>query len=174
MDFAAHFVGIAIILFVAYVGYGLGKSELRIRPSLTAVTVVVAVILHGIWQLALPHEGIDRIAQAIAGSPQSLSLVTVTLVETAGIWIPLLIIHWAALRTRMWVAAYIVGAASVGAFAYYGPSFDPPSGPHPEYAVWLVFALVFATVPFTIGCIAKTRQRILASQKTPHAAAEGH
>ena len=60
MDFAPHFfVEIAIILFVAYVSYALGKSDLRLHPALTAVTVVVAVILHGIWQLALPHEGID-------------------------------------------------------------------------------------------------------------------
>ena len=74
MDFAAHFVEIAIVLFVAYVGYALGKSDLRIDPALTAVTVVVAVILHGIWQLALPHEGIDGIARPVVRSPQSPTL----------------------------------------------------------------------------------------------------
>ena len=168
MDFAAHFVEIAIVLFVAYVGYALGKSDLRIDPALTAVTVVVAVILHGIWQLALPHEGIDGIARAVVRSPQSPTLVTVAIVETAGIWIPVLIIHWAALRTRIWAAAYIIGAATVGAFADYAPSFDAPR--HPEYASWLGLALVGAMVPFAIGCIAKRRQRTVASQETPHAA----
>lgn len=57
---------LAYVLFVAYVGYGLGKSNLRIRRALTAVTVVVAVILHGTWQLTLPHAEIDRIAPAVA------------------------------------------------------------------------------------------------------------
>lgn len=57
---------VAYVLLVAYVGYALGKSDLRIRPALTAVTVVVGVILHGMWKLVLPHEGIDWIARAVA------------------------------------------------------------------------------------------------------------
>jgi hypothetical protein len=171
MDFAARVVEIAIVLFVAYVGYALGKSDLRIHPALTAVTVVVAVILHGIWQLALPHEGIEGIARTIARSPQSPSLVTVAVVETAGIWIPVLVIHWAALRTRIWAAAYIIGAATVGAFASYAPSFDAPH--HPQYEIWLALALIVATVPFAIGRIARRRQRTVASQDTPHAATDG-
>jgi hypothetical protein len=154
----AHLFVIAMILFVAYVGYALGKSDLRIHSVLTIVTAVVAVILHGMWQLALPHQGIDWIARTV-GLSQSPTLMPVALVETAGIWIPVLVIHWAALRTRIWAAAYIIGAATLGALAYYGPSFDPPREPHPEYAVWLVLAFVFATVPFAIGCIAKRRQR---------------
>lgn len=174
MDFAAHFVEIATVLFMAYVGYALGKSDLRIHPAFTAVTVAVAVILHGIWQLALPHEGIDGIARMVARSPQSPTLVAVAVVETAGIWIPVLVIRWAPLRTRIWTAAYIIGAATVGAFDYYGPSFDPPLEPHPGYEVWLVLALVVATLPFAIGCIAKRRQRTVASQETPHAATDGH
>jgi membrane protease YdiL (CAAX protease family) len=174
MDFAAHFVEIAIVLFVAYVGYALGKSDLRIDPVLTAVTVVVAIILHGVWQLALPHGALEWIARAVARSPQSLPLVQIALVETAGIWIPVLVFHWAAPRTRLWAAAYIIGAATIGAFAYYLPSFDPRSEPHPEYEVWLVLALVVATVPFATGCIVKRRQRTVASLATPHTATDGH
>ena len=147
MDFAPHVaVQIAIILFVAYVGYALGKSDLRIRPALTAVTVVVAVIVHGIWQLALPHQGIDGLAKAIGRSPEPEALVGIALVETAGIWVPVLTIRWAAWRTRTWSAAYIIGAATLGAFGYT-PSFDPPSERHPEYERWLLGALVFAAVP---------------------------
>ena len=174
MDFAPHlFVEIAIILFVTYVSYALGKSDLRLHPALTAVTVVVAVILHGIWQLALPHEGIDSIARAVARLPESLNLMAVAVVETAGIWIAVLVVHWAALRTRIWAAGYIVGAATVGAFANYA-SFDPPLEPHPDYAVWLGLALVVATIPFTIGCIVKRRQRTVASQEIPRGATDGH
>jgi len=116
MDFTAHFVEFASALFVAYVGYALGRSDLRIHPALTAVTVVVGVILHGIWQLALPRaQGTDWIAMTIARSPGALALVTVAVLETAGIWIPVLLVHWAAPRTRIWAAAYIMGAATVAA-----------------------------------------------------------
>ena len=160
MDFGAHFVEIGFALFVAYVGYALGKSDLLLDPMLTAVTGVVALILHGTWQLALPHRGIDWIAAAVARPPQSPTMVAVALVESAGIWLPVLLIHWAPLRTRLWAMAYVIGAAAVGAFAYYAPSFDPPSLPHPEYGVWLALAFMFAAGPFAIGCIVKRRQRI--------------
>lgn len=151
------------MLFVAYVGYALGKSDLRIHPALTAVTVVVAVILHGAWRLALPHEGIDSIGRAVAWPPHFPILVAVALVETAGIWIPVLLIEWVAVRTRMWAAAYIIAAATLGARLHYGPSFEAPREPHPAYAIWLVLALVVAAVPFAIGGIAKRRQRTVAS-----------
>jgi hypothetical protein len=159
----AHAFELCVIVFVAYVGYALGKSDLRIRPALMAVTVVVAVILQGSWRLVLPHEGIDSVARAVALSPQSPTLVTVALVETAGIWIPVVIIAWATLRTRIWAAAYLIGAAAIGASAYYGPSFEARLEPHPAYELWLVLSLVFATIPLAMGCIAKRGQRTVAS-----------
>jgi hypothetical protein len=175
MDFGPHFVQIAFILFVAYVGYALGKSDLRIDPVLTAVTVVVAVILHGTWQLALPHphRGIDWVARAVARA-QSPALVAVALVETVGIWLPVLVIQWVALRTRIWTAAYIIGAATIGAFAHYAPSLFHGRSAHPEYEVWLKWALVFATVPFAIGCLAKRRQQTRRAPEASHAATDGH
>ena len=164
----------AYVLFVAYVGYALGKSDLRIRPALMAVTVVVAVILHGMWRLALPCEGIDWIARAVARPPHFPTLAAVAFVETAGISTPVVLIHWVAMRTRVWATAYIVGAGAVGALAYYAPSFEPPQEPHAEHEVWLVWALVFATVPFAIGRIAKRKQGTVASQETAHKTTEGH
>mgnify|MGYP003578530855 CR=1 FL=1 len=59
---------IALLLFVTYVGYALGGSDLQIRPALVAVTALVAMILHGLIKLALPHEGIERIARSVAWS----------------------------------------------------------------------------------------------------------
>lgn len=151
------------VLFVAYVGYALGKSDLRIRPALTAITVVLAAILHWAWQLALPHEEIDLIARAVARRPNFPTLAAVAIVETAGIWLPVLVIDWVAVRTRIWGSAYIIAATTLGAFANYGPSFDPPPVSHPDYSVWLLFAPVVTTAPFALGGIAKRRHRAIAS-----------
>jgi hypothetical protein len=156
-------MNIASILFLAYVGYLLGKSNLRVHPALTAVTVVAATILHGWVRLALPHEEIDGIATAIARS-WSPGLVAIALVETAGIWIAILAVPWAVLPTRIAASGYIMGAAIQGALAYYQP-FDVvilngrrvPN--HPEYEAALVLALVFAAVPFAIGLLTKRRQQ---------------
>src|SRR5262245_23718265 len=96
---------IAALLFVAYVGYALGRVDLRIHLARTAVTVLVAMILHGLVQLALPHEGIERIARAAAASLlKEPTFVLVALVETTGIWVSVLGIRWAALRIRIWAA----------------------------------------------------------------------
>jgi hypothetical protein len=151
-------------LFVAYVGYLLGKSDLRVSPAWSVVTVVTATILHGVVQLALPHEKIEEIATAIA---QSLSpgLVVIALVETAGIWIPVLAVPWAVLPTRIAASGYITGAAAQGALVHYQPfdveiALDGSVVPnHPSYEAALVFAFMFAAVPFAIGLSSKRRQR---------------
>ena len=155
-------VAVAVVLFVAYMGYALGKSDLRIRPVPAAATGVVAVIVHGIWQLALPHRGIDWIGTAVDPSLESPTWVALATVETAGFWVPALVIPWGALRTRIWAAAYIIGAGTLGVVAYYAPTFDPLQEGHPNYELWLVLAFAFAAVPFAIGCFAKTKPRTVA------------
>ena len=161
---------IASILFVAYTGYLLGKSDLRVHRVLTAVAGVAAVILHGWVRLALPHEEIEGIATAIAQS-WSPGLVVIALVETAGIWIAALAVPWAVLPTRIAASGYVMGAATLGALVHYQP-FDVvivngdrvPN--HPEYAAALVLALVVAAVPFTIGLSSKRRQQRMVTMRT--------
>jgi hypothetical protein len=155
---------IAAPLFVAYVGYALGKADLQIHLARTAVTVLVAMILHGLVQLALPHDGIERIARAAAWSLLTEpTFVIVALLETAGIWVSVLVIHWAALRTRLWAAAYIIGAATLGALVFYEP-FDAHNEPHPQYEAALAIALVIVILPFAVGRVAKRKERTVASQ----------
>jgi hypothetical protein len=158
---------IAGILVVVYVGYRLGRSDLRVHPGTTALTVLVAAFLHALVRLALPHDGIERIAAAVAWSWWSPVLVGVALLETSGLWIPVLLIRWTALRTRIAASAYIMGAATLGALTHYYP-FDVEIwngeviGPtHPSYEVALVASLVFATVPFVIGWVAERRGRTI-------------
>ena len=155
---------IASILFVGYVGYLLGKSDLRIRPVLTAATVVAATILHGVVQLALPHDDIERIATAVARS-WSPGLVALALIETAGIWITVLAVPWAVLPTRIAASGYIMGAATQGALMHHYP-FDVVTDVngnrvpnHPQYEAALLLALIFAAIPFAIGLFTKRRQR---------------
>lgn len=158
---------IVSFLFVAYVGYALGRCDLRVRPALTAVTVLVAMILHGLVQLALPHDEIEQIARASAWSlSREAALVAIALIETAGMWIPAMMVRWAALQTRLWASAYLMGAATLGAFTFYQP-FDAHDDPHPPYEMLLVVSLTVAIVPFLIGLIAKRRQRTAAPQVLP-------
>jgi hypothetical protein len=149
---------ILILLFVGWSGYRLGKSDFRIRPIPTIATVVLVVILHGVVRLTLPHEAIERFADQYAWSALSVVLVGVALLETVGAWATVLLIPWAPIQTRMSMAAYLMGGATIGAFAYYQP-FDGRDGPgHPEYeAAWL-FAIVVAIVPFVVGLILKRRK----------------
>jgi hypothetical protein len=162
---------IASILFVAYAGYLLGTSDLRVHRVLTAVTAVAAVMLHGCVQVTLPHEEIDGIAAVIVRS-WSPGLIGIALVETAGIWTAVLAVPWAALPTRIAASGYITGAATQGALAYYQP-FDTmivngrrvPD--HPEYAAALVLALMFAAVPFAIGRSSRWRRRRVPTRSSP-------
>ena len=69
------------------------------------------------------------------------------------------------IRTRTTAAAYVVGAATLGALAYYQP-FDvvvvngEMIGPkHPAYEVALVLSTVFAAVPFAVGVAIRVRRR---------------
>ena len=155
---------IASIVFLAYVGYLLGKSDLRVHPALTAVTVVVATILHGCVQLVFPHVEIDGLATATAVARSwPPGVVAIALLETVGIWIAVLAVPWAVLPTRLAASGYIVGAAVQEALHYHEP-FDvvivngSRVPDHPQYEVALVFSLVFAAVPFAIGLLTKRRR----------------
>ncbi len=163
---------IAVILWVAYIGYRLGRSDLRVRPALTVLTVLVATILQRLVHRVLPHTGIDLLATAVAWSWWSPGLAAIALLETSGIWIPVLIIHWAVPKTRIASFAYIVGAATLGALAFYRP-FDVEIvngnviGPtHPDYEMALALSLVVAIVPFVIGLAAERRQRTVGAADT--------
>jgi hypothetical protein len=154
---------IASLLFVTYIGYVLGRFDLRVRPALTAVTVLAAATLHVLVQGALPHEELEEIA-SVAARSWPPGLVAIVLLETAGIWIPVLVVHWTVIRTRIAVSAFIMGAAVLGALAYYQP-FDVVTvngsrvPNHPEYAPAFVFALMVAAIPFAIGLRMTRRQQ---------------
>lgn len=146
------------LLLIGYSGYLLGKSEVRLRPIPAIATVVLAVILHGVVRLALPHEAIERFADQYAWSAWSIVFLGVALLETVGAWSTVLLIPWASIETRVSMTVYLIGAATLGAFAYYEP-FDGRDGPgHPTYeAAWL-FAIVIAIVPFVVGLNIKRRK----------------
>jgi hypothetical protein len=84
--------------------------------------------------------------------------------ETLGLWLPVLVIPWGALQTRVAAAAYLIAAGTVGALVYYYP-FDgivmngQVLGPtHPEYVVALLLSLFFAVIPFACGLVVKRRR----------------
>jgi hypothetical protein len=89
--------------------------------------------------------------------------------ETVGIWLPVLLVSWGAIRTRITAAAYVVAAGTLGALAYYQP-FDvvivngEVLGPrHPQYVLALMFSLVIAAVPFAGGIAVRRRRETRAA-----------
>jgi hypothetical protein len=157
---------ILVTLFVGYIGYRLGRTDLRLRPAQTALTIFVAAVLHLLVQRALPHETIERFASAAAVS-WKLALLPIALLETAGIWIAVLAIPWAARETRIAASFYIMSAATLEILVFHQP-FDVhpvngvPVGPtHPDYLMGLVFSLVNAIIPFGVAVRTKRKQRRL-------------
>lgn len=149
------------ILFVAWIGYLLGKSDWRVRPKLAFTAILLAGVLHAMARVALPHEAIEQFASS---TPSSILLILVAALETAGIWLSVLLVPWGVIRTRTTAAAYVVAAATLGALAYYQP-FDvvivngEVLGPkHPEYELALIFSLVLAAVPFAAGIAMRLRR----------------
>jgi hypothetical protein len=158
------------ILFVAWIGYLLGKSDWRVRPKLAFAAILLAGVLHTMVRVALPHEAIEQFASS---APSSVLLVLVATLETAGIWLAILLVPWGVIRTRTAAAAYVVAAATLGALAYYQP-FDvvvlngEVRGPkHPEYELALIFSIVFAVVPFAGGMAMRLRRRRCAPPDAP-------
>ena len=148
-------------LFIAWIGYRLGTSVWRIRPSFAVLTVVLAGILHTVVRVLLPHQAIEEFASQASSS---ILLVPVAGLETVGLWLPVLAIRWGTLQTRVATAAYVIAAGTIGALVYYYP-FDvivmngTVLGPtHPEYAFALLLSLVLAAIPFACGLAVKRRR----------------
>src|SRR5689334_20150197 len=111
------------ILIVGYAGYLLGTSQLRISPKPAVLTVIAASILDGIVRFSLPHETIDHRLMPAATAWWSPAPMAIAIVETSGIWLPILIVNWAAVPTRIAVFVYILGAGTQAALTYFQP-FD--------------------------------------------------
>src|ERR1700680_4142622 len=109
-------LGIALVVVAGFV---IGASRPTVNERVAALTVDAALILHTLMKLALPHVGIEDLAARAGGS----LLVLIALLETVGLWLPVLLLRWSGVRTRAWVAAYLAGAALLAAAAYYFP-FD--------------------------------------------------
>ena len=150
---------------VAWAGYRLATSDLQVRPKLTLLTVLLAAVLHTAVWFALPHDVIELFANAHRWSPV---LLAIALLETVGIWAPVLLIPWAVGSVRVGATAYLVGAAAMGALSYYQPfetiiTNGRVEGPvHPSYEVALVAALIFAIPSIAIGVLVKRRRRKIA------------
>jgi hypothetical protein len=74
----------------------------------------------------------------------SFVLVGIALIETAGVWIPVLFVDWTAFATRVWCTLCLVAAAVLSAAVYYFPFDavivnDEIVGPkHPEYGLGML------------------------------------
>ena len=124
----------------------------------------MAVVLHTSLAIALPHDTIERFAQGHVYDGGSLVLIPIALVETAGLWIPIAVTRWAAVSARAWATLYILGAAVLGATAYYFP-FDVEIvngevlGPkHPSYEIALTLSLPFGLIGYWLGRLRRRRQ----------------
>jgi len=153
------------IICVAWAGYRLATSDLRVRSKLTMLTVLLAVVLHTAVWFALPHDVIEPYANAHRWSPV---LIPIAMLETVGIWVPVIFIPWAERSIRVVATAYLVGAAAMGALSYYQPfetliTNGRVEGPvHPSYEIALVAALIFAIPSIAIGVLIKRRRRKIA------------
>ena len=158
------------IVCVAWAGYRLATSGLRVRSKLTVLTVLLAALLHTAVWFALPHDVIELYANAHRWSPV---LIPIAMLETAGIWVTVILIPWAERSIRLAATAYLVGAAAMGALSYYQPfetliTNGRVEGPvHPSYEVALMAALIFAMPSIAIGVMVKRRRLRIRSAQDP-------
>jgi hypothetical protein len=129
-----------------------------------ALTALMAAVLHASLKFALPHDSIEGFAQQhVYDGGGALVLVLIAALETAGLWIPVAVTRWAGFATRSWVTLYMLGAAVLGATAYYFP-FDTRiingeiMGPkHPSYELDLILSLPFGVVGYWLGRLSRKR-----------------
>ena len=149
-----------------------GLSSRQIKPSGStqlALTTRVWLCLQIVLEACLLHEALERFASDVAWSASSIALVGVALIETVGMWAPVLAIPWASIGARLAVSGCFVGASIIAAETYYHPFDvviinDKKVGPtHPEDEAAWGFAIVIAIVPLIVGLVTAAKARHLAA-----------
>lgn len=140
------------LVAVIAAGFGLGATHLRVRLHAAVLAVVVAVLSQATLESALPHEAIERFAEAHAYEAGGLVLVLPAVAETAGLWTPVALLRWTGISGRVWGTVYVLGAAMLAAAVYYFPfdvviANDKRLGPtHPSYELHLIPPVPFAAI----------------------------
>jgi hypothetical protein len=89
-----------IILLVG--GFALGRLKLTLRDRSVALAVLLVIVLQTALKLVLPHVAIEEFAQRhVFTAPGPFVLTGIALVETAGVWILVLLIRWTRSRLEL-------------------------------------------------------------------------
>jgi hypothetical protein len=86
------------VVFIAWLGYRLGTSEWRVRSSFLVLTAALACVFHAVLRIVLPHAAIEAFASETSWS---MLLVPVAILETFGVWMPVLVIPWDRFRREL-------------------------------------------------------------------------
>jgi hypothetical protein len=138
-------------------GFAIGRAAGKIDKRMAALAVVVAAVLHTVILAAVSHTSIE---QRLLGNSMAVLIVSIAVLKTCGLWLPAALVPWSDLRTRAWIAAYLIGAAVMGEVTFYFP-FDVESfEQRPEHpGSWaLLFSLVLAVPGFYFGRITRRPQ----------------
>jgi MFS family permease len=141
-------------------GFAIGRAAGKIDKRMAALAVVVAAVLHTVVMTAVPHTSIE---QRLLGNSMAALITSIALLETCGLWLPAALVPWSDLRTRAWIAAYLIGAAVLGEVVFYFPGYvevfnDVEKRPEHPGSWSLLFCLVFAAAGFFFGRITRPRQ----------------
>ena len=132
------------LVLLVLAGYQLRAARAKLDADVAAATVFAALVCHVMLQLLLPHSAID--AMAVRRTLDVLILAG--LVETAGLWLPVLVLRWTGLRARIWSAVWIAAVGIEATALFYFP-FDAVilngellGPPHPDYEESLLVGLL--------------------------------
>jgi hypothetical protein len=150
-------LSLAVLLAIAASGWAIGRTRPKVDIMMTIMAVFAAVTAQSGWEWAFIEEGFD----AVFGDPRrdggSWRVFPIAACEGAGLWLPVMLVPWAAWRARLLGGVYTLTAATMAAIYLYFP-FDlvlipealvPPDPP--PYILAAFLCAPIAAVPLIVG-----------------------
>ena len=150
---------IASLVVIGVAGWGMARARPKIELVMLVFAMFGAVSVHSAIQYAF----VDARMDSVFGDPRTggmaALLIPIAIAETTGLWLPFILIGWAQMSVRLWMAVYVIGTAMLAA-VYYDVPFDPIirsksliSGFGPPYLLTVLIGIPLAAIGYAFGAM---------------------
>jgi hypothetical protein len=154
-----------LVLTIGVSGWVFGRSRPAFNLPVLVLTLFAAITAHSALQWAFLEGRMDVVTGDPRRDAPQAAMLIIAAVESAGLWLPFLLLPWTTVTPRVSAAVYALAAAALAVVYHYFPfdlvvisaSLIAPDGP-PYLFAWFA-CLPIAAAGMLVGWLQSSREQ---------------